>query len=94
MGFDRKYGVVETEHGDIPDDEPVIVFRARDRLLPALLTHYQRMCRVAGSPERHLQLISESLLNVHSWQRANPTRVRTPDSERSREWLDTEADRP
>jgi hypothetical protein len=88
MGFDRKYGVVTTEHGEIPDDEPVVVFRARDALLPALLAEYQQMCEAAGSPERHRQLISESLTNVESWQRANPGKVRTPDSERSREWLE------
>jgi hypothetical protein len=88
MGFDRKYGVVTTEHGEIPDDEPVVVFRARDALLPALLAKYQQMCLEAGSPPRHYELISESLASVESWQRANPDRVRTPDSERSREWLD------
>ena len=88
MGFDRKYGVVTTEHGEIPDDEPVIVFRARDALLPKVLAYYRLFCWKAGSPKRHLGLIDDSLLNVETWQRQNPDQVRTPDSERSREWLD------
>ena len=87
MGYDRKYGVVTTEHGDIPADEPVIVFRARDELLCPLLSQYHRMCEEAGSPGRHLGLIEDAYTQVADWQEANPEKVKTPDSERSRAWL-------
>ncbi|HEY5484425.1 MAG TPA: hypothetical protein VIK31_11555 [Propionibacteriaceae bacterium] len=47
---DSTYGKVTTEHGTIGADEPVIVFRAKDKLLPALLDALRadvRRCRVA-----------------------------------------------
>lgn len=88
MGFDRKYGRVTTEHGDIPDDEPVIVFRGRDRLVPAMLEHYMDLCERAGSPARHVRLVHGSAEQIEKWQEANPDRVRTPDSERSRAWME------
>ena len=87
MGFDLKYGRVTTEHGEIPDDEPVIVFRARDALTPKLIGIYWNLCQAAGSPQRHLDIINENHERFDAWQDANPDKVRTPDSERSREWL-------
>jgi hypothetical protein len=88
MGTDGKYGRVTTEHGDIPDDEPVIVFRARDRLVPELLDYYHGQCIEAGSPQRHRDLIAAQRKRIIAWQDANPDKVRTPDSERSREWME------
>jgi hypothetical protein len=87
VGYDGKYGKVTTEHGDIPDDEPVIVFRARDRIVPAMLRFYLEMCEANGSPQRHLHLIQRSSADIVRWQADHPDRVRTPDSERSRAWM-------
>jgi hypothetical protein len=87
MGFDRKYGQVTTEHGDIPEDEPVIVFRARDRLTVDVLDDYLRRCAAAGSPQRHLDLVQGTRELFRQWQQDHPDRVRTPDSERSRAWM-------
>ncbi len=87
MGHDSKYGKVTTEHGDIPDDEPVIVFRAKDKLLPAVLAIYLELCDLAGSPERHMRIVADTYSTMRTWQRDNPGKVKTPDSERSREWL-------
>lgn len=89
MGYDGKYGRVTTEHGDIPDDEPVIVFRARDLMTKGLLERYDQLCREAGSPQRHLDLIEKTYNTFLDWQRDNPGKVRVPDSERSREWMNT-----
>ena len=85
MAIDPKYGKVTLEHGTIGEDEPVVVFRARDRLLPRLLDAYIAMCDRAGSPERHLELIGQAHEAVVEWQKQHPTKV--PDSETSREWL-------
>lgn len=87
MGYDRKYGKVTTEHGDIPDDEPVIVFRARDRMMLRLLGHYMKLCDDGGSPDRHLRIIAENLVRFATWQEQHLDEVRTPDSERSRAWM-------
>jgi hypothetical protein len=86
MGQDPKYGKVTLEHGSIGEDEPVVVFRAKDKLLPALLSIYLELCALAGSPSRHLALIGEAQAIVEAWQAENITKV--PDSEASREWMD------
>jgi hypothetical protein len=85
MGYGGKYGRVTTEHGDIPDDEPVIVFRARDALTIGLLNTYYVMCRAAGSPQRHLDLVDTTTREFIEWQMAHGSRI--PDSESSRAWL-------
>lgn len=88
MAIDRKYGRVKLEHGTIGDDEPVIVFRARDARLPEVLADYMKLCTLAGSPQRHLDLIFESYKAITDWQEENPEEVKIPDSETSREWMD------
>ncbi len=75
MGFDGKYGKVTTEFGDIPESEPVLVFRAQDRLLPAVLFEYHRLADAFGSPEKHLGLIRAARERVLEWQAENPTKV-------------------
>lgn len=87
MGWDRKYGKVTTEHGDIPEDEPVIVFRARDITTPDLLAYYMMRCVKKGSPRRHLHIILATIDEFRKWQKDNPDKVKVPDSERSRQWL-------
>src|SRR5689334_6506312 len=75
MGYDGKYGQVTTEFGDIGEDEPVIVFRAQDKLLPNVLAHYLQVCTMAGSPRRHLDIILDSVQRVRAWQAEHPTKV-------------------
>jgi len=75
MAIDRKYGRVTLENGSISDDEPVVVFRAQDALLPDLLTVYAEMCRNAGSPQRHLDGIAIARDDVVEWQETHQTQV-------------------
>lgn len=88
MAVDGKYGKVTLEHGDIGEDEPVIVFRAKDGILPELLHSYFKLCEAAKSPERHLELIKSSYATIRNWQEAHPDEVRTPTSESSKSWMD------
>jgi hypothetical protein len=88
MGYDGKYGRVSLQYGEIPDDEPVIVFRARDTNTRAVLAHYLKLCDQGGSPVRHQRLIAEALHRFTRWQEENPDKVRVPDSEHSRAWRD------
>lgn len=82
MGTDGKYGRIETPDnpGHIPDDEPVIVFRARDMNACPLISTYHRLCRDHGSPLRHLVLIEETYKRFADWQEAHPELVRVPTS--------------
>jgi hypothetical protein len=79
MGIDTKYGHVSTQYGTIGLDEPVVVFRARDPLLPKVLKVYRILCELAGSPQHHLDVIHETAMTVKAWQAENPTQ--TPNSD-------------
>ncbi len=86
MGIDHKYGRVILEHGTIGEDEPVVVFRATDKLLPKVLAYYHLFCLKEESPRRHLDIILNSRDKVLAWQEEHV--IRTPTSEASREWMD------
>jgi hypothetical protein len=75
MATDTKYGHVIFERGNIGDDEPVMVFRAQDALLPDLIDAYESLCRDAGSPQRHLDKIAEARNSITEWQARNKTRI-------------------
>jgi hypothetical protein len=75
MAEDVKYGHVTTERGDIGEDEPVFLFRAKDKLLPVVLADYLDMCRRAGSPPHHLDGIDEAIDRVEAWQADHFTQV-------------------
>lgn len=78
MPFDNKYGRVTLENQrNIADDEPVIVFRAQDRLLPKLLKVYRYFCELAGSPENHLAAIDDTAATIKAWQAEHQTKVPT-----------------
>lgn len=77
MGYDGKYGRVTTEFGDIPDTEPVLVFRAQDQLLPEVLRMYLHLCAMSGSPAKHLNLVAEAITRVQAWQAENFVKVPT-----------------
>ena len=80
MGIDIKYGRVTTEFGDIPDDEPVVVFRAQDENLLGLLSAYLFMCSENDSPRSHLDKILDARDVVLDWQVHNSHRTKVPDS--------------
>jgi len=80
MGIDGKYGRVIVENSTIGEDEPVVVFRAQDVLLPKLLKIYKILCEIAGSPQRHLDFIHESAMKVKDWQANNFTQVPRSDA--------------
>lgn len=88
MGFDRKYGQVTTANGEIPDDELVFVLRARDANSCPAISAYFELCKRNGSPQRHLDMIEQTYTAFADWQEAHSDRVRTPDSERSRAWME------
>lgn len=79
MAIDMKYGRVTTEFGTIGDDEPVVIFRAQDRLLPRVLEVYRILCELAGSPQHHLDILDDSVARVKTWQGKNG--ARTPNSD-------------
>lgn len=86
MAIDPKYGRVTLEHGSIGEEEPVVVFRAGDILLPKLLAYYHLFCVKSDSPRRHLDMIMDAREEVVAWQEKHWNLVRVPNSESSKEW--------
>ena len=82
MGIDSKYGRVTTEHPGPDEDEPVVVFRAQDQLLPLVLEHYGLLCQAFGSPEHHVELVDQTLGTIREWQQEHYGQVRLPNSDR------------
>lgn len=83
MGTEGKYGRVTTEHGSIPEDEPVFLFRARDKALPQLLTRYAALCLGMGARQEHIAGILLQQERIETWQREHPDQVHVPSSERT-----------
>lgn len=81
MAIDRKYGAVTLERGSVAADEPVVVFRAQDRLLPDLLDVYEEMCELAGSPPAHLEGIRATRERIVDWQDTHHTQTPQSDPE-------------
>jgi hypothetical protein len=80
MGYNLKYGNITTEFGNIGENEPVMVFRAQDKLLPKVLAYYHLFCLKEGSPRRHLDIILDTKDAVEQWQQKNKTKVPTSES--------------
>jgi hypothetical protein len=79
MAEDLKYGKVTLERGTIGENEPVVIFRARDKLLPKVLAYYHLFCLKEGSPKKHLDLIMQRHEEIKDWQNKNETKVPASD---------------
>ena len=63
----------------IPDNEPVIIFRAKDRKAVNALISYMNSCE----DETHRDVIQSRIDDFLSFQEANPVLVKEPDSDAS-----------
>ncbi len=63
----------------LPEDEPIMIFRAKDKFLPDLLRKYQEMGKAAGSPEAWASGVQERIDQIETWQKENPDKVHVPD---------------
>lgn len=86
---DRKYEfrdgqIVNRASGEvIPADEPVFVFRARDRNAAFLLKRYQEVCVDAD----HQKAIEKRIEDFEKFAKANPDRMKEPDTDiNSSDW--------
>lgn len=81
--IDGKYrtdgDITKNDGTPVPEDEPLMLFRGKDRLLPDLIDQYAEMCANAGSPEEHVQTLKEKAESVREWQNNHPDSVKTPD---------------
>lgn len=75
--------IVKTSNGVVvPEDEPVILFRARDRMaLPALLA-YRRLCLDDGCNEHQIESIGERIRAFDTYAGTHPETMKQPGSTR------------
>jgi hypothetical protein len=81
--IDLKYktsgNITKLDGTPVPDDEPLMLFRGRDKLLPQLLERYEELCRNNGSPPGQLEKLHKQVNKITSWQSAHPDRLKIPD---------------
>lgn len=81
--IDSKYkvdgNITKLDGTPIPDDEPIILFRAKDKLTPQLLEAYKKMCLDSGCLPQQIETLSPLIERFKSWQAANPGKVKLPD---------------
>lgn len=62
----------------IPDDEPVMLFRARDYLAIGALYRYRDLCVEAGCSAEHIGGIIERMEAFHYFSQDHPERMKKP----------------
>ena len=76
---DRKYtGVLTKADGSIVDDW--IVFRAKDKLVPAMIEFYIQSCIDHDCSKTHIDGLESLLSRIKEFQRSRPERTRIPDT--------------
>lgn len=76
MAKEAKYDVVIDS---IPDGEPIMLFRAKDLAMPAMLECYATICEQLGSPTQHVDHVRAIKQKVLDFQRTNRDVVKAPD---------------
>jgi len=80
VGDDVKYGRITTERKDIPDDEPVILFRGQDIFTPQVALAYLAILEKNNLGQTPLAgLMRRGLARVQQWQGEHPDRIKIPD---------------
>lgn len=71
--------IVKTGNGQvIPEDEPLILFRGRDRLAFPLLLNYLALCRNDGCNDYQMDQVGTLVKRFSDWAAANPDKLKQP----------------
>jgi hypothetical protein len=65
---------------EIPNDEPLFIFRAKDKLAFDTLTYYLHKCIEDGCSREQLKTLSEMCSEFRTWARNNPDKMKQPGS--------------
>jgi hypothetical protein len=82
---ERKYDAVDGKIVNratgkpIPDDEPIIIIRAKDKNAVLTLQRYKRLCE----DPLHKDVIQGRIDDFHAWQDKNMEKIKEPDSDKS-----------
>lgn len=74
------YSIINRASGEaIPSDEPIFIFRARDKHACSMLGEYAEFC---SDPE-HAGAVIDRFIQFGEWAEAHPERMKEPDTEPS-----------
>ena len=59
------------EQFPLGEDEPVFLFRAKDKLVPRVLEFYAELCEYKGCNADHVDGILQAKKNFEAWQESN-----------------------
>jgi hypothetical protein len=77
-GVTSKGKIFNRESGEeIPDNEPVMIFRARDKNAAPMIAYYMKLC----TDENHRKVVKERLHHFVDFSHTNPYQMKEPDSE-------------
>jgi hypothetical protein len=80
MADDSKYGKLDIP--GIPDDEPVFVLRAKDKLAVRTLYKYEILAMSRGGsdiPQEFLDNVTQVIDKFEEWAEKNPDKMKLPD---------------
>jgi len=64
----------------IPDDEPIFILRARDRLAVTLLRFYEVLCEEGDATEYQKTKLVSTIMNFRDFARRHPEMMKFPGS--------------
>jgi len=71
--------IIKSSNGEpIAEDEPLFLFRGRDRLAVATLETYARLCKVDGCLPEHVEAVNESIERFKRFRQDKPLRMKQP----------------
>jgi hypothetical protein len=77
--IDTKYRVEGSIHKYdgtlVPDDEPLFLFRAQDKLTPKVLAYYRSLRVEMGDTDELLTRMDEQIDKIVQWQKSHYTQM-------------------
>ena len=71
--------IIKTSNGEeVPDDEPLILFRARDNLAIDMLCEYRQTCIEAGCTKHQIKAVGDRLAEFERFAKEHPERMKQP----------------
>jgi hypothetical protein len=71
--------IVKESNGTvIPEDEPLMLFRARDRNVLPMLRKYRALCIADGCNEHHMQGVANRIEAFEKFAAEHPDRMKQP----------------
>jgi hypothetical protein len=78
--------IIKTSSGEvIPEDEPLVLMRGRDRLMVATLLYYRKLCVLYGCNDYQLGLVDQ-LVDRFTAYASDPRRMKQPGVTRGAVW--------